>query len=68
MKDKNYIIFSSPKPFLVFGIITAIISPILGLILGIYLWLKPQLKREGLIILLIVAIWLIIINIFVLLS
>jgi len=65
MKDNNYIIFSSSKPFLVFGIITAVVSPILGLILGFYLWFKPQLKREGLMILLLVAIWLMIVNVFV---
>lgn len=54
----DYVIFPSSKSLLVVGIIAAILSPLVGLILGSYFWARPQLVREGKVVVLVALVWL----------
>ncbi|OHB17969.1 MAG: hypothetical protein A2913_01495 [Parcubacteria group bacterium RIFCSPLOWO2_01_FULL_40_65] len=54
----DYIIFPSAKSLFAIGIISAILSPLIGVILGFYFLRRPQLAKEGKIILLVAFIWL----------
>lgn len=56
--DSQYIIFPSSKSLLAIGIISAILAPIVGIIFGFYFLKRPQLVKEGKIILLVALIWL----------
>lgn len=55
---KEYVIFPSSKSLLIIGLISAILAPIVGIILGVYFLWRPQLNKEGKIILLVAALWL----------
>ena len=54
----DYIIFPSARSLLAIGIISAILAPLIGLIMGFYFLRRPQLVKEGKIILLVALIWL----------
>lgn len=57
----DYVIFPSSKSLLAVGIIAAILSPLVGLILGGYFWARPQLAREGKVVVLVALVWLVVI-------
>lgn len=54
----DYVVFPSSRSLLAVGIIAAILSPLVGLILGSYFWARPQLAREGKMIVLVALVWL----------
>ncbi len=54
----DYIVFPSSRSLLVVGIIAAILSPLVGVILGAYFWARPQLAREGKVVVSVALIWL----------
>ena len=54
----DYIVFPSSRSLLTVGIIAAVLSPLVGLILGGYFWARPQLAKEGKIVVLVALVWL----------
>lgn len=58
MPKTDYIVFPSSSSLLLIGVLAAILSPLVGIILGIYFWTKPQLAREGKLVLLVALVWL----------
>ena len=56
--NQDYIIFTSSKSLLTLGIVASILAPIIGIILGLYFMRRPQLVKEGGIVLLIGVVWL----------
>lgn len=56
--NNEYIVFPSSKSLLTIGLVSAILAPIVGIILGLYFLRRPQLVKEGKIIVLVAFIWL----------
>ncbi len=56
--NQDFIILPSSRSLFAIGLISAVLAPIIGIILGFYFLKRPQLIKEGRIILLVAVIWL----------
>lgn len=57
----EYVVFPSSKTLFAIGLVSTILAPLIGIILGLYFLRRPQLVKEGRVILLVAAAWLLVI-------